>query len=266
MPSFYRFSFTLTLLVASVASCQAHFNMLLPQAASVQRGDKVQITYQWGHPYEHQLFNAPPPQSLYALAPDGKKTDLTNALEKGSKAGADNKQVTVYHVAFAPDQRGDYVFVLNTAPIWMEEEQEFFQDSVKMILHVQVQKGWDASTGQPMELLPLTRPYGLQPNMVFQAQVLADMKPLAGTVIEIEQYHPAPPKRVPPDEHITRAAKTDPNGVVTATLLEPGWYALTAERDGGRRDHNGKNFPVRRRATLWVFVDGSLRFTETTKP
>ena len=49
---------------------------------------------------------------------------------------------------FTPESRGDYVLVLQTPPIWMEEEGEFFQDTVKVILHVQAQKGWDVASWQ----------------------------------------------------------------------------------------------------------------------
>src|SRR5205085_632150 len=126
---------------------------------------------------------------------------------------------------FTPEQRGDYVFVLTSPPIWMEEDQEFLQDAVRMVLHVQAQAGWDTPAERNFEMLPLTRPYGLQAGMVFQAQVThrreRGLRP-ARTLVEIERYNPAPPAVLPPDEFITRTARTDPNGVVTCTLTEPG--------------------------------------------
>ena len=131
------------------------------------------------------------------------------------------------------------------------------------MLHVQAQKGWDATAEAPLQLTPLTRPYGLQPGMVFQAQALAAGKPLGGAVVEIERYNappaPEPPftpkKPIPPDEQIMRTAKTDPNGVVTCTLTEAGWWCVTAQRDGGKKERDGKMYPVKQRATFWVFVD-----------
>jgi cobalt/nickel transport protein len=263
MPFLFRLATALLSLTLIGTPAWAHFNVLLPQAASAKRGEAVTLVYQWGHPYEHQLFDAPAPQGLVVLRPDGQKTDLTKALEKITVPAGGQKTVTAYEVRFTPDQRGDYLFLLNTPAIWMEEDQEFLQDTVKVVLHVQAQKGWDGVAGAPLEMVPLTRPYGLQPGLVFQAQALADAKPLAGTLVEIEHYNPATPKLLPPDEHITRTARTDPNGVVTATLTDPGWWCLTAQRDGGQREHNGKMYPVRRRTTFWVFVDGTIRFTET---
>jgi cobalt/nickel transport protein len=263
------------LLAVSAPPAAAHFNMLLPDRASAKKDEAVTLTYQWGHPFEHQLFDAPAPEKLTVLAPDGKAADLTKSLEKTTVPAAEGKKVTAYQLKFTPEQRGDYVFVLQTPPIWMEEEEEFFHDTVKLVLHVQAQKGWDGAVLPEFEAMPLTRPYGLQPGMVFQEQVRAylpvpfegkpnelpplnrplKLLPLAGALVEVERYNAAPPKELPPDEYITRAVKTDPNGVATCTLTDPGWWSVTAHRDGGLREHGGKKYPVRQRATLWVFVD-----------
>jgi cobalt/nickel transport protein len=243
-------------------AARGHFNMLLPQTASAKKGETVTLDYQWGHPFEHQLFDAPAPQRVVVVAPDGQRKDLTQALEQATEPATSHKRAATYRLRFTPEQRGDYVFILKTPPIWMEEEQEFLVDTVKVVLHVQAQRGWDNAAAEAMEFVPLTRPYGLVPGLVFQAQALAEAKPLAGVLVEIERYNPAAPRRLPPDEHITRTAKTDPNGVVGATLTEPGWWCLTAQRDQGRREHDGKTYPVRQRTSLWVFVDGAIRFTD----
>jgi cobalt/nickel transport protein len=235
--------------------------MLHPQAASVKKGEPVTFVYQWGHPFEHQLFDAPRPDGLSALTPDGQQIDLLSTLEKTTIAGGEGKNVTAYLFRFTPEVRGDYLFVLKTAPIWMEEEGEFFQDTVKVVLHVQAQKGWDTAAGAAFEIVPLTRPYGLHPGMVFQAQVdsrpteSSSVAPPVTRPVEIEVYHPVTPKELPPDEHVTRTARTDKNGVVTATLTDAGWWCLTAARAGGTRTHEGKDRPVLQRSTLWVFVD-----------
>jgi len=252
-------SLSLALLSLFIASAGAHFNMLLPQIASAKKGEALTLTYQWGHPFEHQLFDAPHPQSLIVLAPDGKKTELTDKLVKMTRK-AGSKEVTAYQLRFTPDQRGDYVFVLQTPAIWMEEDGEFLQDTVKVVLHVQAQKGWDARSREELEFVPLTRPYGLRPGMVFQARILAGIvMPLADSLVEVERYNAAPPKELPPDEHITRTVKTDNNGIITTTLTEPGWWCLTTARSVGKREKDGKTYPIRQRCTLWVFVDETAR-------
>jgi cobalt/nickel transport protein len=252
---------TLAALILAATPVFGHFNMLFPKAASSKRGSAVEFVYQWGHPFEHQLFDAPQPESLFVLAPGGRKTNLLTTLEKTSVAGSEGKRVNAYRFQFTPEQRGDYIFVLKTPPIWMDEEGEFFQDIVKVVLHVQAQKGWDSSVGEVFEVVPLTRPYGLQPGMVFQAQVESRPPGRESTApplthpIEIERYSPKPPKELPPDEQVTRTARADKNGVVTGTLTDPGWWCLTAARQGGVREHDGKGFPVLQRTTLWVYVD-----------
>ena len=239
----------LALVCLIAASVSAHFSMLLPEVASAKRGQEIIILYQWGHPFEHQLFSAALPRRLSVIYPDGKKEDLSASLEKPSQPNL------AYRLRFKPEGRGDYLFLLESPPIWMEEEQEFLQDNVKVILHVQAQKGWDQPAGEYFELLPLTRPYGLLPGMVLQAQALVDGKPLGGLLVEVERYNPVAPKELPADEHITRTAKTDPNGIVTCTLPEPGWWCISAQRLHGQRERAGKSFPVRQRAIFWVFVD-----------
>jgi cobalt/nickel transport protein len=213
------------------------------------------LTYQWGHPFEHQLFDAPSAEKLTVIAPDGRATELTKRLERTTLPTAAGKTVTAYQLKFTPEQRGDYVFVLQTSPIWMEEEEHFFQDTVSVVLHVQAQKGWDASAPEAIQLVPLTRPYGLPQGAALQARITGTDKPAAGAHVDIERYNAEPPKELPPDEQITRTVKTDPNGVATCTLTEPGWWSMTAYLDGGQREHDGKKYPVRRRATLWVLVD-----------
>jgi uncharacterized GH25 family protein len=245
----------------SITPTPAHYNMLLPERHSVKRGEPVTLLYQWGHPFEHQLFDAPAPEKLLVLSPDGKTTDLTKRLEKVIAVAAEAK--TAYRLRFIPEERGDYIFSLVSAPIWMEEEQLFYQDTVKVVLHVQAQKGWDGVPDLPFQLTPLTRPYGLQPGMVVQAEVAQrpwrnGEKAAANLLVEVEHYSPSPPQILPPDELITRTMKTDPNGVATCTLTEPGWWCITAQCDGGKREHQGKTYPVRQRATLWIFVDEKL--------
>lgn len=254
MPVLLRIPLALTLSLLFAATSLGHYNMLLPQAASAKRGERITFIYQWGHPFEHQLFDALMPESVIVVAPDGKKTDLLKTLEKTTLPGSDGKKVTAYRLPYTPGLRGDYLFILHTPPIWMESDKEFLQDTVKVILHVQAQKGWDVSAGSALELMPMTRPYGLQPGMVFQAQVTSLSKPMAGTLVEVERYNATPPKELPPDEQITRTVKTDPNGVATCTLTDPGWWCITAQRDAGEREHKGKSYPVRQRSTLWVFV------------
>jgi cobalt/nickel transport protein len=240
----------------------AHFTMLLPETAGAKKGDRVAFIYQWGHPFEHQLFDAPPPARVQVVGPDGTRQDLTNTLEKIKEDKA-----TAHRFRFRPQERGDYLFLLTTPPIWMAEEQEYYQDTAMVVLHVQAQKGWDVGSDRNFKMLPLTRPYGLLPGMVFQARVVGlpapargaepdvRLTPQAGLPVFCERYNPRPPKELPPDELITFTSKTDPNGTLTCTLPTAGWWGITVQRDAGRRTHMGRDYPLRQRLTWWVYVN-----------
>jgi len=268
-----RKPFCLALLasVLLIGTTWGHYHMLLPDSASTKKGETVRLLFQFGHPFEHQMFNASKPYDLIVLAPDGKKTNLLPKLEAIRLPGSEDKKVRAYQLQFTPEQRGDYVFLAQTDPIWMEEDKEFLVDTVKVVLHVQAQKGWDGQILPAFELTPLTRPYGLLPGMVFQAQILETIPalpqdpgspmvvlpspaPLGGALVEIERYNARPPKELPPDELITRTARTDLSGAVTTTLTEPGWWGLTVVRKRGQREHEGKKYPIVQRSSLWVYV------------
>ena len=243
-----------------LGSVHGHYHLLLPDKASVKKGETVAVRFLFGHPFEHQLFNASKPDSLIVLAPDGKKTNLLASLEPIELPGAEGKKVKGFQLRFTPKERGDYVLVAQTKPIWMEEDKEFLLDTVKVVLHVQAQKGWDGLVDPVLEWALLTRPYGLLPGMVFQGRVQQRWFSVPtpgdppGALVEVERYNPEPPRDLPPDEFITRTLRTDPNGVATTTLTDPGWWSLTAAVKGGEREHEGKKHPLKERSTLWVYV------------
>lgn len=238
------------------APAQAQFTMLLPAQATATKGDKVEFTYQFGHPFEHELLDAAAPERLVVQLPDGATQDLTRTVEKISVPGADKKEVTAFRFHYAAQQRGDHVFFLTTTPLWLPEAKEFVQDLVRVTLHVQAQNGWDTDPGEGFRMLPITRPYGLLPSMVFQGQVVKEQGDRSVSPhIEIERYNAAPPKELPPGLLVTFSTRVDPNGVFTFAFPEAGWWSFTAQRDAGMHERNGREYPLRQRVTMWVHVD-----------
>ncbi len=234
----------------------AHYNMLFPSAATVKKGEVVEFTYQWGHPFEHELFDAPKPEKVNVLFPDlMTHKDLTSTLQPFKQAGADGKEVVSWKFQYTPTQRGDHSFFLATPPIWIESDKEFVQDIVRVHLHVQTQNGWEADPGDGFRLVPLTRPYGLLPGMTFQGRVFHAGNDDVSPLVEIERYNPAPPKELPADELTTFTTRYDPNGVFTFAFPEAGWWSFTAQRAGGMHERKGKEYPLRQRLTLWVPVE-----------
>ena len=243
------------LVLATPPVVNAHYHMLLPDKPAAKTGEKVTLTYQFGHPFEHQLFDAQSPKQLFVLDPDGTKIDLTEKLEKIVVDGVDGKKVTAFRTNFTPEKRGDYTVVAVGAPVTVEGEKLPLQDYVKVIVHVQTQNGWEQRVKLPgfPEPSPLTRPYGLVPGLAFRAEFeeIAEggVRPIVGALVEVEHYNLVPPKELPPDEHITRAARTDKVGTATVTLTHPGWWVVAANRD-----KDG----VRQRGLFWVFVEDKV--------
>ena len=259
-----RLSALALLLLASAS--QAHYHMLIPDKPSAKKGEEVTVTCQFGHPFESELSDMLPPQRVMLHSHGRRGIDVTNKLEKVSLEGVKGR-VDGYRLKFTPDQRGDYVIEMISAPTTLPGEKETIQDTVKVIVHVQAQKGWDGRSDEAFGCKPMTRPYGLLPGAVFQVAYTGRLKkgekplePLFAydLLVEVERYNPTPPKVLPADEFITRTVKTDHYGVATTNLPEAGWWSLTATRRNSEKvTFGGKEVEVKRRATLWVHVDKS---------
>ncbi len=255
------------LALASLATAgSAHFSMFLPSKPWAEKGEKITFTYQFGHPFEHELDDAPKPAALRVFNPRGATQDLDidKTFVAIKKDGADGKKVTAWQFDFTPTERGDYTFALKTA--FIKHEKDYVaQDMVRVTIHVQTQNGWNLpqSAWPGLDILPFTRPYGLLAGMTFKGRVLnlpvapANIKDFGlndGLIVEIEKYNAKPPKLTPPDELITFQTKTDGFGFFVSTLPEPGWWCMTAKtRPGFGTIPAERN--VMSRATYWVHVD-----------
>lgn len=244
------------------ASAGAHFHVLLPQEYdrwSASRGKPVAFRLVWGHGFEHAWMNAEKPAELFAVSPDGHRTDLLAALKPTTVRAADGKDYGAFGFDYVPKERGDHWFALKSALIWDEQEGVFLRDYAKSVLHVQDKAGWDRAIGQPFELAPLNRPYGLRRGQLIRCVVLRQGKPLPNCAVELEKLQPHILKEseLPGEEFITFEAKSDANGVVAFGLHEEGWFAITAvhetEEEIAQNGHKGK---LVERATLWIHVAG----------
>lgn len=247
------------LAVASVG--EGHYHMVLVDKPAAKKGEEVTVRCQFGHPYECQVFDMRKPETFTLIGPDGSRTAMRDKL-KEIKLRGDKGRVSAYQLTFTPDLRGDYIFVLTTALTPIESDKEAVIDVVKVVVHVQVQRGWDRSESLHSEWEPLTRPYGLLPSAVFEARIRSPLlRPHANQLVEVESYSPTPPKDLPPDEFITRTMKTDDNGKITTNLPTPGWWGLTTTMAIGRPVIiEGKKYnSSRRRSTFWVHVEKTAR-------
>ena len=239
------FGAILLLALAFAAPVAAHFTMLLPgEDMEVTAGDYIAtlgetktVTILWGHPYEHVLFDCPESLEVQLRDPTGGVTtlDAAQTTVEGSKA---------YDVSFTVEKLGDYIVAAK-----LVEEGHGLIDYTKAVIHCGEEAwiGWDAQVGQEVEIIPYTRPYGLEEGFVFTGKaILSDGTPLADAPVEIEVYHTksvgdevvAEAEEMFPQDPpmmFTRVTTTNSLGEFSYTLDEPGiWFiGVTKEVEGG---------------------------------
>jgi cobalt/nickel transport protein len=229
----------LPLLLLSAGAALAHFPIVLPLTPWGTQGQALELVYSFGHPFEVEGAPATRPVRFAVFPPDKPAVDLLAGL-----GGAAGEKKPEWRAKFTPTDRGDHVVAL-TGPV-LEHGGKKFQDFVKVVVHVPaLQGGWDRALGDPLEVVPLTRPYGLAVGAPFRAEVLAEGAPLAGAEVEVEYKNEKAPDPLPDEPWITGVEKTDRSGAFCANLDRAGWWIVSASRETPQGVQ---------RASLWVHV------------
>lgn len=242
----------------------AHYQVVWPQfeGCYAKPGEEVRWQYFWGHPFDMLIDDAEPPK-VFIFTPEKKKESL-EPREITLKDPASGQDRRAFAVEYKPSGMGDYYLCLESPAYFIAEEQVFWQDYVKAPLHVRAEKGWDQSVGLPVEILPITRPYGWPAGSVFKGQALAKNKALTRATVEIEKFNGffVPQEQLPRDRLgeensplITRITKTDRMGYFVCTLDSPGWWIISVSAPGGKKTHERKTYPVEMRGALWLYVE-----------
>ncbi len=239
----------------------AHFHILIPEKTSHQKDDVVILNFKFGHPFECELQDALKPEKVIIINPKGKSTDITNRFNPVKEKIAD-KDIIYFKGDFKMEQRGDYIVLAKSQPVWMASEKEYVQDTIKVVVHVQTQNNWNAGPSTEFELMPLSRPYGILPGMVARFQINEQARkklaPPNGWMFEMEKWNPVPPKKLPPEELVTFTAKADDAGTVVFSAPESGWWAITTEAKETEIIKNNATSAIKQRSTFWYFVNPSI--------
>jgi cobalt/nickel transport protein len=246
----------LALLIVAPAAW-AHYPMLLTGPAVIQRGDVVKITYTNGHPYADDRFPPPAPERVGVYLPGRTKMrDLIAAVTSGGTA-----ELPTWHLEHRPKRAGDYIYSWHCG-MFFEKPSRNVEDYAKLVIHVSdgtgAQVGWDRAIGDPLEIVPLTRPYSVPVGGLFRAQVLLSEQPFAAANVEAETWGDPATKTDSdylPDTRFN--VKTDPNGVFGLALPKAGWWVISCATDGGPGEQ-GQQRGVAQRATFWVHVGGTV--------
>ncbi len=231
---------------------QAHFAMLLPDPPQLDGGQPaaLNLDLSFCHPRTGQGMDMEKPVS-FGLWHAGRQQNLLPALEaqthNNGKAWRARYQIT---------SPGDHIFYATPAPYWEETEKLFIVHHTKVVFNAyDKQDTWDRPIGLPMEIVPLTRPYGLYPGNSFSGVVLLQGKPLPNCEVEVEYYDRDSQYPAAHDSLITQVVKTNGLGYFTFSFPWPGWWGMAALHDSAPITYNHKTAPLEIGGVLWVYVN-----------
>ncbi len=235
------------------SSVFAHFGVILPSDDIVDSSEphKIALTLMFTHPFEQRMMDLVKPKT-FGMVVMGKNVNLTSSLQPNDMNGH-----KAWKAVVKLKRPGDHTFYFIPQPYWEPAEDCYIQHFTKVIVNAfGMEEGWQEPVGLEAEIVPLTRPYGLWTNNVFQGKVLFRGKPVPGAEVEYEYYNaPVDGKSVkaPADAYITQVVVADEQGVFTVSLPMEGWWGFAAlMTDPGALKHDGKKVDVEKGAVLWV--------------
>jgi len=145
---------------------------------------------------------------------------------------------------------GVYQVVVWQKPYYEPAEGVYIKQLAKVYISAfGWEEGWDKPIGAKVEIVPLTRPFGIWEGNSFVGRVLKDGKPLKGARVEIEYYNTGGVK-YPNEVLYTQVVKTDENGVFVYTIPWSGWWGFSVITEGG--EYNGH--PLELDGVLWIYA------------
>ncbi len=242
-----------TLLISSQAL--AHFQMIIPSDDMVKQTESrsLDLDLLFWHPYEGIGMNMVKPVKFGVIA-NGQSQDLLASLKASKRKDIEGNAMDTFEAKYKFKRPGDHIFYVEPQPYWEPAEESFIVHYTKVVVNgFGMEEGWDEEVGLKTEVVPLTRPYGLWTNNVFQAVVKVNGKPKPFSEVEVEYYAEGKQVNPPADPMITQVVKADANGVFTYAMPKAGWWGFAAlNEDDKTMTHDGKDYPVEIGAVLWV--------------
>lgn len=243
--------FALSLLFPLVAS--AHFQELIPSADVLTQasGGALELELTFTHPMERgPVMSMGEPVRFGVVTPSG-DLDLKSSLKQHDKDGA-----KYYKASLMAKEPGDHIFYVEPSPWWEPAEGLMIVHYAKVVVDAfGGGEGWDKDLGLPVEIRPLSRPYGLWTGNLFRGQVLKNGKPVPNAEVEVEWRNDG--SLIPPaDAFVTQVVKADDQGVFAYAMPKAGWWGFAAlvEGDKPMKNPEGKEVPVELGGLIWVFT------------
>jgi len=228
----------------------AHYPILLLNKSpiAVKQRDSVAFFYGRGHLYKREWSKSPKPDWVKVVNFDGMTRDVSSKLQSEGKH---------YKFSLQLNRPGDTWVVVHTPLEWSDHDMCWVETTLRSVVHIGFSKGWQEPLGlAKLEMLPLTRPYGLLPGDVMRVKVMKSGKPVPNQMVYAERYYNKPPAgEAPPIELLMRSAQTDGGGAAGITLRKSGWWVIFTVLDDGEQTIKGKKGLVQREDALWVHVE-----------
>jgi cobalt/nickel transport protein len=242
----------LPLFALASVSAAAHFLAVLPSSDSVTPEGPKPIAFRIV--FTHPMAGGPAMQmdtpKHFGVLVQGKRQDLLKTLIQAPVNGK-----TAYRAEYVVKEPGAHVFYFEPAPYWEPAEQKMIIHYTKVVVDgLGLWEGWDALAGLPVEIEPLTRPFGLWTGNVFQGRVLRNGTPAPAAEIEVEYWNEGGAVRPPTPAHETQVIKADINGVFSYAMPRAGWWGFAAllEGDAPMPNPEGKPVEVELGGLMWV--------------
>ncbi len=185
--------------------------------------------------------------------PQPERMDLLGDVEEITYL---DKQAWAANVAL--NKPGLYQFIIETRPWWDAATQRYEQHYIKSFLPIyDVEDGWYEAAGLPVEILPLSRPFGLTAPCYFSGRVVEHGQPRPGVIVRASRIN-TDGQKVPTRWHEELVVRTDERGQFGLVLPRPGWWCCMAEMPGTPlKGPDGTACPLRLGSGLWFYVDAA---------
>jgi len=234
------------------ASARGHFQELIPSPPIVTEPTARTVTLDltFTHPFDQGPAMEMGRPVRFGVLSGGRSQDLMPLLERVAVDGR-----TAFRATHRPQGPGGHVYYLEPAPYWEAAEGKWIVHYTKVVVDAFGSgEGWAEPVGFPVEIRPLTRPFGLWAGNLFQGVVLRGGQPVAFATVEVEFRNTGGTVSAPADAFVTQMVTADANGTFSYGIPRPGWWGFAALTEGDRPlpGPDGTPRPVEEGALIWV--------------
>jgi cobalt/nickel transport protein len=242
------------LVLGAHSALAAPYTFLTPAASIVPAGEAQSVGLRLGtfDPLTRRPVATAKPARL-ASQHLGEQSDLLGSLKPAADAGAAPPEPAAWAAELPLRRPGDYTVFSESAPHWDAEADSFVVLFTKSCINFQpLEEGWDEPVGQELEIVPLSRPYGLWRGNLFSGQVLLKGEPAAYVEVTATRLGD-PAAQLPP--YLVQKVRADGNGIFHFALPRGGSWGVVAWSEADWTLHrDGDDKPVLLGAGIWLDI------------